>query len=277
MSIGNYEVLFPYDPYTQQEEFIVNLIDGIENSKHCLLESPTGTGKTLSLLSGSLAWIKANNDEKKNMNSKLFYASRTHAQISQLVSELKSTPYRPTISILASRDHLCINSELVGLNGTQKINKCQQLRKTEGCSYYSNLTKRRKTLTENFANKVLDVEELFAEGVKHQFCPYYLSKIQVKEAHVVFLPYTFLTNEDFFFTLEKEIQGGIVVFDEAHNVSDSAEEGNSLKFTKSTVQSILDDLTKVQQLYEREGANLSGNNQIFKMTQIITLPLQELM
>lgn len=197
----------------------------IDKAQNGLLESPTGTGKTLSLLCGALGWIKANIDSGKNAKSKLFYSSRTHAQISQLVSELKSTPYVPTIAILASRDHLCTNSDLADVHGSQKISKCQQTRKSdEGCSYFNNLQRRKKTLTEHYSNKVLDVEELFAEGVRGHFCPYYLSKVQVKEAHVVFLPYTFLTHDDFFWALEKDVNNGIIVFDEAHNVGDSAEE-----------------------------------------------------
>lgn len=197
----------------------------VEGAKNGLLESPTGTGKTLSLLSGALAWIKSNIDSGKNLHSKLFYSSRTHSQISQLVSELKSTPYIPTIAILASRDHLCINPDLNDLHGGQKITKCQQVRKSdEGCSYFTNLQRKKKTLQEYYSNKVLDVEELFAEGINKHFCPYYLSKLMVKEAHIVFLPYTFLTNDDFFWALERHINNGIIVFDEAHNVSDSAEE-----------------------------------------------------
>ena len=225
LEIGKYQVSFPFEPYPQQVEFMKSLIECIDGAGNALLESPTGTGKTLSLLTGALAWMKGNHDERKNIHTKLFYSSRTHSQISQLISELKSTPYIPTIAILASRDHLCINSELSELSGGQKITKCQQIRKSdEGCSYFNNLQRRKKTLVEYYANKVLDVEELFAEGVNKHFCPYYFSKVQVKEAHVVFLPYTFLTNDEFFWALEKDINNGIIVFDEAHNVGDSAEE-----------------------------------------------------
>lgn len=218
-------MLFPFEPYPQQVDYITSMIQCIDGAKNGLLESPTGTGKTLSLLSGTMAWIKNNIDSGKNKNSKLFYSSRTHAQISQLVSELKSTAYVPTIAILASRDHMCVNPDLSDVHGGQKISKCQQTRKSdEGCSYFNNLQRKKKTLVEYYANKVLDVEELFAEGVGQHFCPYYLSKVQVKEAHVVFLPYTFLTHDDFFWAVEKEVNNGIIVFDEAHNVGDFAEE-----------------------------------------------------
>jgi regulator of telomere elongation helicase 1 len=34
------------------------VIEACQQSEHALLESPTGTGKTLCLLTGTLAWLK---------------------------------------------------------------------------------------------------------------------------------------------------------------------------------------------------------------------------
>lgn len=201
-----------------------SLIASYDTSSHALLESPTGTGKTLSLLAATLSWIKTNNDKGKEKKMKLFYASRTHAQISQLISELKSTPYLPSIAILASREHLCINKDVRELNKSAMITKCHQLIKGGECRYYSRLQSRKKTTTDYYANKVLDVEELFAEGARQEICPYYLSKLMVEDAHIIFLPYTFLTHEHFFHITEGWIKNAVLVFDEAHNAGDSAEE-----------------------------------------------------
>jgi Rad3-related DNA helicase len=39
------------------------VIQALDSSQNALLESPTGTGKTLSLLCSSLAWLKARRDK----------------------------------------------------------------------------------------------------------------------------------------------------------------------------------------------------------------------
>jgi hypothetical protein len=56
LNVRNVDIDFPKDPYPCQINYLEKLIDALTTSNNALLESPTGTGKTLSLLCGSLAW-----------------------------------------------------------------------------------------------------------------------------------------------------------------------------------------------------------------------------
>jgi len=49
---------FPFPPYDIQEDFMKTLYHVLENGGVGIFESPTGTGKSLSLISGSLTWLK---------------------------------------------------------------------------------------------------------------------------------------------------------------------------------------------------------------------------
>ncbi|KAH8727829.1 helicase C-terminal domain-containing protein [Phaeosphaeriaceae sp. PMI808] len=48
----------PYQPYDIQKEFMNAVYDCLENGKVGIFESPTGTGKSLSLICGSLTWLR---------------------------------------------------------------------------------------------------------------------------------------------------------------------------------------------------------------------------
>ncbi|XP_041072361.1 ATP-dependent DNA helicase DDX11 [Carcharodon carcharias] len=57
--------LFPFKPYSIQEEFMTALYNVLEGGKIGIFESPTGTGKSLSLICGALTWLRDFEEKKK--------------------------------------------------------------------------------------------------------------------------------------------------------------------------------------------------------------------
>uniref|UniRef100_A0A182XXV8 Regulator of telomere elongation helicase 1 homolog n=1 Tax=Anopheles stephensi TaxID=30069 RepID=A0A182XXV8_ANOST len=55
--INGVPVNFPFEPYQLQKNYMAKVIECLQNKSNGVLESPTGTGKTLSLLCSSLAWL----------------------------------------------------------------------------------------------------------------------------------------------------------------------------------------------------------------------------
>lgn len=59
ITIRGVPITFPYEPYEIQRIYMEKVIECLQNETNGVLESPTGTGKTLCLLCSSLAWLTA--------------------------------------------------------------------------------------------------------------------------------------------------------------------------------------------------------------------------
>ncbi|EQC25735.1 hypothetical protein, variant [Saprolegnia diclina VS20] len=55
---------FPFPPYSIQESLMKELYEAIDERKIGIFESPTGTGKSLSLICGTLTWLEHNTDSR---------------------------------------------------------------------------------------------------------------------------------------------------------------------------------------------------------------------
>lgn len=134
----------------------------------------SGTGKTLALLCATLAWRHHAKD-----GTVIYYGTRTHSQIKQVVSELNSSPYRPRMAILGARERLCCNSAVRDSQGSLR-EQCKAALKDKRCGYFPGLA------TEQFAasvhkqcspgdggSGVFDIEDLVDLGKSHQGCPYF--------------------------------------------------------------------------------------------------------
>ena len=58
IKIDDIEICFPMKPYQCQLDYMSKVVEACKKGQNALLESPTGTGKTLCLLTASLAWLK---------------------------------------------------------------------------------------------------------------------------------------------------------------------------------------------------------------------------
>ena len=245
--LNGVEILFPFEPYKIQKIFMEKVIEllnkksSIENYKgFAALESPTGTGKTLCLLCSILAWFNKKKQENKFMG-KIIYVTRTHSQISQIISELKKTEYRPKIAILSSRQFSCVldnlKKRIIDINQLNII--CRKMRKD--CAYKNDFDDEF-----NFAypeDQLVDIEDLCKEGKENYFCPYYHQINQAQNsAEIIFMTYSHLFNKNIRDNLKISINKNIIIIDEAHNVGKICENEKSLEISESDFLKILDEL-----------------------------------
>lgn len=290
-------VVFPFEPYEVQKIYMERVIESLQNNTNALLESPTGTGKTLSLLCSSLAWLlvkkaqlqmnaqvgnfsehsnfsgalkdtlKSGAGKSKDSTSwgmpKIIYSSRTHSQLTQAMQELKRSSYKHVrATVLGSRDQMCIHPEVSKeTNNMNKVHMCQLRVKSRTCHFYNNVESKKEDRAVK-GDEILDIEDLVTVGKKLKCCPYYLSKELKQDADIIFMPYNYILDPKSRRANGVELQNNIIILDEAHNVEKMCEESASLQIRTTDVALCIDEITHVMRTF----GETAGNEDLMDMT-----------
>jgi len=74
---------------------------------------------------------------------------------------------------------------------------------------------------------------------EHSACPYFLSRALSKHAELIFAPYNYVLDPSIRNALDIELEGNIVILDEAHNVEDTLRSSGSIKIGEFELCEIL--------------------------------------
>ncbi|KAJ0699207.1 putative DNA helicase [Helianthus anomalus] len=130
--IEDITVYFPYDHiYPEQHAYMIDLKRALDAKGHCLLEMPTGTGKTIALLSLITSY-------SLSKPLKLIYCTRTVHEMEKTLAELKLLhkyqiecvgPAAKMLALgLSSRKNLCVNPVVVDKENRDSVDAgCRKL------------------------------------------------------------------------------------------------------------------------------------------------------
>lgn len=82
---------FPYKPYDIQEQFMKALYSTLDQGKVGIFESPTGTGKSLSLICGALSWLVDYEEKKRQEAAALLQEGEASLSVSAAPSSSSSS------------------------------------------------------------------------------------------------------------------------------------------------------------------------------------------
>lgn len=320
--INGIEVEFPYEPYPVQIRYMSQVIQSLRSGQNALLESPTGTGKTLCLLCATLAWrsvyiaalqahvrpgittsateklkqqagLRTSNQPNNAIESltalvrpdastshlstpRIVFCSRTHTQLAQAINELKKTSYHPSMSLLASRDQLCIHPISSSYSGARLNAKCRRLTapNRRQCRFHLPVASarrhenRREELVEKMQTQPpMDIEDARSYGMREGACPWFLARAAARsdECHILFLPYNYLLDPDARSSLEIDWTNDILIIDEAHNLESFCCDVVGFDFTANMRESVNSELIKlVQDGMQPGGLNIPALEQLAK-------------
>lgn len=266
LSVDGLLVYFPYDYiYPEQFAYMLELKKGLDAKGHCLLEMPSGTGKTISLLSLIVAYMIAN----PLSVTKLIYCSRTVPEIEKVVEELKKLVayyerergQKPKMVglVLSSRKNLCIHPQVSKERDAKVVDgRCHSLtasyiRERHNyddsvpiCSFYEGFDIEGREV--QLEPGVYSLDDLKEYGQERNWCPYFMARYTILYANIVVYSYHYLLDPKIADIVSKELsKSSVVVFDEAHNIDNVCIDSMSVKINRR----IIDRSTANIQLLEQ--------------------------
>ncbi|MHB1261818.1 MAG: ATP-dependent DNA helicase [Thermoplasmatota archaeon] len=243
----------PYPPRPGQEALVAAIHKSQSEGGHLVAEAGTGTGKTVTALTASLATTRAD-------HRRLVYATRTNSQQTQVVREHAAVvasgqdagllvPFmgrRQYCPLLRSDERFADGTpEELGRLCRDAKRKAQQQHDTgkpvEGaCPHYARLLQDGPEPVEALLRSGgLDGGELASRIESAGSCPYEALKMLLPKADVVVLPLIFLLDDRLRQALQQWFGTGLdechLVVDEAHHLPQAAREHHSPSLTSGSL------------------------------------------
>ncbi|WFC94546.1 DNA helicase [Malassezia brasiliensis] len=272
--IDDLPVLFPYPRiYPEQYSYMVDLKRTLDVKGHCVLEMPSGTGKTVSLLSLIVSYQKFYPEQRK-----LIYCSRTVPEIEKALAELKRlmayrAKYNKAANMvnadgnsmevegedegkmeeilalgLSSRKNMCIHPVVSQQRKGKVVDAmcrdmtsawaCKKGREDPGsvtlCDYHEELGKLEPGHL--VPPGVWTIEEVKEYGRQRGVCPYFAVRRMMPFCDIIIYSFHYLLDPKVADQVSKEMsKDAIVVFDEAHNIDNVCIESLSIDLTRPTL------------------------------------------
>nr|XP_055225706.1 general transcription and DNA repair factor IIH helicase subunit XPD isoform X5 [Gorilla gorilla gorilla] len=265
LNVDGLLVYFPYDYiYPEQFSYMRELKRTLDAKGHGVLEMPSGTGKTVSLLALIMAYQRAYPLEV----TKLIYCSRTVPEIEKVIEELRKLlnfyekqegEKLPFLGLaLSSRKNLCIHPEVTPLRfGKDVDGKCHSLTASyvraqyqhdtslPHCRFYEEFDAHGREVP--LPAGIYNLDDLKALGRRQGWCPYFLARYSILHANVVVYSYHYLLDPKIADLVSKELaRKAVVVFDEAHNIDNVCIDSMSVNLTRRTLDRCQGNLETLQ-------------------------------
>jgi DNA excision repair protein ERCC-2 len=238
---------------------IENIVD---SGSHLVLESGTGTGKTICTLAPVLKYAVEN-------DKRVLYCTRTNSQQRQVLYELRSIKRslekkgsnkfqdrclgigmqgRQNLCLLTKEDQELAQSSAEELSRLCSDRKNSQIALSQGqgstipgCKYFERLLKYDLLPVKKWIrNDIPTTEEIVEYCADNGICPYELLKKLLPESMLVVAPYMYIFNRfirrrilDWF---RCNFEDMILIIDEAHNLPDFARELGSMQLSRNTLK-----------------------------------------
>ncbi|SCW04279.1 LAFE_0H10022g1_1 [Lachancea fermentati] len=254
--IDDLPVIFPYPKiYPEQYQYMCDIKKTLDAGGNSILEMPSGTGKTVSLLSLTVAYQMYYSEHRK-----IIYCSRTMSEIEKALVELESLMDYRAKELgereqfrglgLTSRKNLCLHPKVrKERKGVVVDEKCRRMTNgqakrrleedknanVELCDFHENLYSME---VENYVPVgVYSFEKLIKYCEERTMCPYFTVRRMISMCNIMIYSYHYLLDPKIAERVSREVsKDAIVIFDEAHNIDNVCIESLSLDLTNDVLK-----------------------------------------
>ncbi len=242
----------PYKPRGCQMDIIHDMVTALDAGRHFVMESGTGTGKTIISLAAGL-------DHAQRTGKTIVYLTRTISQSDQVMRELRSISKIRNVTGIAITGRAKSCPLFRGVKDYENIPSsvlsmmCEDVREKSirgragGCRYFDRVELALPQIEEYVRTQFPTSDELDSFCVKMQVCPYEAKKALMKGAKVVAAPYVHILDPDIRDSLMTNLnrpgdpESLLIIVDEAHNLVDAARDSETFRIDRSMVDNAIDE------------------------------------
>ncbi|KAF0690279.1 Aste57867_18305 [Aphanomyces stellatus] len=203
--------------------------------------SVPSTAPSTSTSAPSAARMKMDPEEeepapKKERIPQIYFCSRTHSQLAQVIQELKKCPFaaRVKMTLLGAKKHYCVHPRVRDKDAGTLNDECADLLDARSCRFQNKVKSQNQLRL--YAPHVWDIEDLVELGETHQECPYFFARAQQEVAEIVFCPYNYIVDPQIRSSCAINLAKSVVIFDEAHNIEDVCRDSASFELQYSQLE-----------------------------------------
>jgi DNA excision repair protein ERCC-2 len=242
----------PYKPRGCQMDIISDIRNALSEGRHIIIESGTGTGKTIVSLAAGL-------EHAKSAGKKIVYLTRTISQSDQVMRELKAISRIRTVSGLTitgrnkscplfrgTKDYENIPPQVLAMMCEERRSKSAK-GQAGGCRYFDRINTELANVEGFLLNEFPTSDELDRYCERIGVCPYEMKKQLMRKVDVVAVPYVHILSPDIRDNLmsnigrEESPEGILLIVDEAHNLVDAARDQESFTIDRALVDNAIDE------------------------------------
>ncbi len=232
----------PYVPRACQDDVIGDVAKALDEGRHIVMESGTGTGKTVASLAGAL-------EHAMPRGKQIIYATRTVSQSDQVMRELKAISQVEKVSgiVLTGRGKSCPRMrEIRGIESIPphvQYAMCLEMKRKGRCKLDADAD---PVLLDRLCRADFPSSGEFDRVCEENgACPNDSKRSMLGRTDVVAVPYAYILSEEVRSRLLSNMTGGdpsriVLIIDEAHNFAEQAREFESFTIDSGLVGSILD-------------------------------------